>query len=284
MSIGWRTLTETGGGGISARDAQTTSETRSITETANIVNVISTSTVHDWIASWVSFDATGYTINVNDASPVDRIISGFAIEDPTELVSNDTENISDTAVLAVTIQRRVSNDTENISDSPRLLVTIDRRVSNDTEQLSDNAVLAVTINRRVVAEVEQIGDDFAVVRKEAIGDTEQITDAAILVPGTFASFPETEQIIDSLVTVLQASMGATIFGDVEDISDAAVLSLRTAFVGFSETERISDQALLYLGRVMVVNEIVDILDGFAGGGSGGLHAIKLKRAGRVFQW
>jgi hypothetical protein len=305
VSIGVATASSQASASYEVKDAVANSDTRCLVQ-SKIVAVPDDVGTIDWSGSITTFDATGFTLNVDDASAADRLVWAFAIEQPF-LAIGDTEQISDSPVLKITIQRRVSNDTENISDTPRLLVTIDRRVSNDTEQISDNAILAVTINRRVVAEVEQISDSaiFATTDRKVFGDTEQISDAAIfrvtsdrttfndteqiseaaiLVRGNIASFSETEQVIDSIVTLLQASMGATVFGDVEDISDAAVLALRTAFMGFSETEQISDAAVLRLGRVLVVNEIVDILDGFVGGGSGGLHAIKLKRAGRVFQW
>jgi len=301
LSIGVATASSQASASYQVEDGSGTSDTRCLVDSKIAVLPDDGGTV-DWSGSLTTFDPTGFTINVGDASDAgsarDCLVWAFAIEQPqlpvtdTENISeslaftrkealSETEQLSDASVLVVTINRRVSNDTENISDA---FVVVRKEALAETEQISDTAILALSFGGRIVAEIEQIGDDFAIVRKEALSDTEQITDAAILIRGSFTGFQETEELIDSFVTVLMASAGAIVATDTEQVSDAAILVQQTAMASFQDTERITDQALLYLGRVMVVNEVVNILEGFVGGGTSGLRAIKLKRAGRVFQW
>lgn len=241
-------------------DAQTAGAAQSLFSASNVVDLLRNATTHEWIAAFTSFDAQGWTHTVSTASTLDELIAVLAIED-TNVYSTDTEQISDGFAFLVSHKLR-SADTEQISDASVFVVTSDRRTSDDIEQISDTFVLKVTDTGATLVS----------------NDTENITEQVALLVANILVSNDTENISDNFVF----AVGDTkTFTDTEHITDGFVLVQRAARAAFEEIERITDTAILILGRVLVSGDTVTIVDQFNSGA--GLRALKRTLRGSVLE-
>lgn len=141
ISVGVSDGTTTACAAARVRDNQATSDTYSTaSETALLFLVGEGTAADDAVANLDSFDADGFTIDVIDTSAgaENRALPYLAIEDRPAIVADDTESISDGAVL-VYMAKATADDTESISDG--VVLVIHRVVADDTETITDGVVL-----------------------------------------------------------------------------------------------------------------------------------------------
>lgn len=65
-----------------ARDGIGTSGTQSLTSSANMVDAVSTATLHEYVLNHVAFTATGYTYNVSSTAAADSPVAILVVEEP----------------------------------------------------------------------------------------------------------------------------------------------------------------------------------------------------------
>ncbi len=237
-----------------------------------------------YAATLTKFTHNGVNINIVDADGLDHLVSFLAFEETDARQPTETEQISDSGILLVTIDRRVSADTEAIADE-FVIRTTDRKTFSDTEEITDAFRLVVTSDFRVSTDTEQIAEAVLLVRtsdRRISDDTEQISDAFTTILNNFRVANETVEIGDGFVLV---STGTTILisNDTEQISDGFATVLAAAgdilFVA-DDAEQISDGFVMITGQVLASGDTEALTDAFNTGR--GLIARKAIKRGRVF--
>lgn len=260
-------------------------DTYSLATSSGPIGQPSTAGALNYAATLTAFVHNGLNINIVDAGVTDYLMSFLAFEDTDARIGTDTEQISDSGVLLVTIDRRSVAETEQIADAFAFHAT-DRKAFSDTEEVSDAFRLVVTSDMRTLSDTEQIADATLFVvtgDKRSLSDTEQIADAFNFVVGKFLVADETVAIGDGFVLV---SMGTSflISNDTEEIADGFVTVLAAGVTALTfvanETVQLADGVVMVTGQVLVSGDTEAISDAFSSGR--GLIARKAIKRGRVF--
>ncbi len=109
LCLGFATPTEHGCVSMNLRNNLGTSSTQTLASTANVIDVLSNTTNHDWVADFTSFDPTGATLNVGTVAAADRVTALLFVEaapvevSPTGLASESAFGSATLTAGAVTL-------------------------------------------------------------------------------------------------------------------------------------------------------------------------------------